>query len=237
MAKENRPFERRPIVILPLSRPETRDSRPGFQRDPKQQIQDVLLNPKTDLFNSRAIKFADRNDHCHPLLHHNWIQPLRAIYHGLRRDGVKDRNPRIILVHSNETGVELGQLFVRLAKQFIEYGKFAQTPDIMSVDFINAKRNSVDFEDLFDVRDILREMVRSLADEGFSRTDIHIDCTGGQKPFSIGAALAVSAEEGTRLLYVPTFDAGSSHPATDFDRANLNNQTDKIFGVVTGLPF
>jgi len=54
---------------------------------------------------------------------------------------------------------------------------------------IEATDRTPPFEDIEEIMDMLRHAIRQLNDAGYADRDIIIDCTGGQKPTSIAAAL------------------------------------------------
>lgn len=116
----------------------------------------------------------------------SWQQTLR---------GARANRPalrRILLAGSRDASGQPAQ--IALCRRFLE----SYFPAVE----ITATERTAAFEDIEEVMDMLRHAIRQLNDEGYADKDIIIDCTGGQKPTSIAAALVTLDHPDLMFQYV-----------------------------------
>ena len=86
--------------------------------------------------------------------------------------------------------------------QFEDFVKF-YGPRFPGVSFARAADSGVDFENVSDVVDTIEDIYANLPGD-MDITEVMIDITGGQKPNSVAAVMAVLAEYGREFQYVQT---------------------------------
>lgn len=117
----------------------------------------------------------------------NWLQMLRA----LRPH--KEKLKLIYLIGSSGRNGSFEQLDM-VEKFFSRY-----FPNVI----IKRYNNGLDFEDIEEMIDTLRNLIRTLKKEGNDEKDIIIDITGGQKTASIAGAVA-TLNSNIKFQYVQT---------------------------------